>query len=115
PAQQQGFEQLLRLLPLGNVFALTCAVGSGRTTLLHLVHKKVGGAFLHMKDFMEALRERNPIALEETFEELVLGALNQHSHVIVDDLHLLSNVVGSCNHFYQRRDLLDAPLTTLTS
>ncbi len=115
PAQQQGFEQLLRQLPLGSVFALTGAVGSGRTTLLRLVHAKVGGAFLNMKDFMGILRQRNPIALEETLEELVLDALNQHSHVIVDDLRLLSDVIGPCNHFYQRRNLLDAPLTTLTS
>lgn len=115
PAQQQGFDQLRRLLPLGNVFALAGAVGSGRTTLFRLLHKEVGGAFLNMKDFTDVLRQRNPIALEETFEELVLDALNQHSHVFVDDLRLLSNVVGSCNHFYQRRDLLDAPLTTITT
>jgi hypothetical protein len=115
PAQQQGLDQLRRLLPLSNVFALTGAVGSGRTTVLRLLHKEVGGAFLNMKDFMDVLRLRGPAALEETFEGLVLDALNQHRHVIVDDLRLLSDVVGSCNHFYQRRDLLDAPLTTLTT
>ncbi len=115
PAQQQGFDQLRRLLPLGNVFALTGAVGSGRTTVLRLLHQEVGGAFLNMKDFLDVLRQRNPIALEETFEELVLDALNRHRHVIVDDLRLLSNVVGSCNHFYPRGDLLDAPLTTITT
>jgi ATP-dependent 26S proteasome regulatory subunit len=115
PAQQQAFQQLMRLLPLGSVFALTGAVGSGRTTLLRLVHGKVGGAFLNMKDFMNALRQHNPIAIEECFEELLLDALNQHSHVIVDDLHLLSNVIGASNPLYQRRDLLAGPLTTLTN
>jgi len=115
PAQQEAFEQLRELLPLGNILALGGAVGSGRTTLLRLLHQEVGGAFLNMKDFMALLRQRSPVALEETFEELVLDAMNRHSHVIIDDLRILSNVVGSCNHFYQRRELIDAPLTTLTA
>jgi hypothetical protein len=57
----------------------------------------------------------NPMTLEETFERLVLDAMNQHRHIFVEDLGLLSNVVGSCNSFYQRRGLLDAPLTTIST
>ena len=71
--------------------------------------------FLNMKDFTDVLRERNPVALEETFERMVLDAMKQHRQIIVDDLGLLSNVVGSCNHFYQRRGLLDACLTTIAT
>jgi SpoVK/Ycf46/Vps4 family AAA+-type ATPase len=115
PAQEEAFKQLRELLPLGNVLALGGPVGSGRTTLLRLLHQEVGGAFLNMKDFMGLLRQRSPVALEETFEQLVLDALNRHGHVIIDDLRILSNVVGSCNHFYQRKELIEAPLTTLTT
>jgi hypothetical protein len=43
----------------------------------------------------------------------VLGALEAHDTVIVDDLRLLSAVTS--HHFYPRFGLLDAPLTTLTS
>jgi predicted AAA+ superfamily ATPase len=115
PAQQCALDKLRRLLPLGNVFVLASAVGRGRTTVLRQLHRETGGAFLTMKELMAAVRRANPLALEETFEHLVLDALGAHDTVIVDDLRLFSDVVGSGNHFYQRKDLLNAPLTTLTA
>jgi ATP-dependent 26S proteasome regulatory subunit len=113
PSQKRGYDELRRLLPLGNVFVLAGNDGAGRTTVLRHLHRDVGGAFLNMKDFTAALRQGNPAALEETFEQIVLEALETQDVVIVDDLRLLSNVAG--HHFYPRFGLLDAPLTTLTS
>ena len=113
PSQQRGYDELRRLLPLGNIFVLAGNDGAGRTTILRELHREVGGAFLNMKDFTSALRQRHPAALEETFEQIVLQALEAHDTVIVDDLRLLSNVTS--HHFYPRYALLDAPLTTLTS
>jgi ATP-dependent 26S proteasome regulatory subunit len=101
------------LLPLGNVFVLAGNDGVGRTTVLRQLHRDVGGVFLNMKDFTAALRHRDPAALEETFEQIVLQAFDGHDLVLVDDLRLLSNVTS--HHFYPRYGLLDAPLTTLTS
>ena len=113
PSQQRGYDELRRLLPLGNVFALSGGTGLGRTTVLRQLHHDLGGAFLGMQHLTEALRQRNPVALEETFEQLALDALREHDTVFVDDLRLLSDVTG--NHFYPRSGLLNAPLTTLTS
>src|SRR5262245_61826939 len=113
PSQQRGYDELRRLLPSGNVFVLAGNDGVGRTTVLRQLHRDVGGAFLNMKDFTAALRQRDPGALEETFEQIVLAALESNDVVIVDDLRLLSNV--AMHHFYPRFGLLDAPLTTLTS
>jgi ATP-dependent 26S proteasome regulatory subunit len=113
PSQQQGYDELRRLFPLGNVFVLAGNDGVGRTTVLRRLHHEVGGAFVNMKDFMSALRQHSPAALEETFEQIVLQALESHDIVIVDDLRLLTNVTA--HHFYPRYSLLDAPLTTLTS
>ncbi len=113
PSQQRGYDELRRLLPLGNVFALTAGAGLGRTTVLRQLHRDLGGALLGMQHLTDALRRRNPVALEETFEQLVLDALCEHDAVFVDDLRLLSAVTG--NHFYPRSGLLDAPLTTLCS
>jgi ATP-dependent 26S proteasome regulatory subunit len=113
PSQQRAYDELRRLLPLGNVFVLSGGVGVGRTTVLRRLHAEVGGAFLSMKDFTSALRQRHPAALEETFEQVVLQALDAEDTVIVDDLRLLSAVTS--HHFYPRYGLLDAPLTTLTA
>jgi transitional endoplasmic reticulum ATPase len=112
PSQQRAYDELRRLLPLGNIFVLAGNDGAGRTTILRRLHEEIGGAFLNMKDFVSALRQRDPAALEETFEEIVLAALESQDTVIVDDLRLLSNVTS--HHFYPRYALLDAPLTTLT-
>jgi ATP-dependent 26S proteasome regulatory subunit len=112
PSQQRASDELRRLLPLGNVFVLAGSEGVGRTTVLRRLHRELGGAFLNMKDFTTALRQRDPAALEETFEQMVLQALESENLVIVDDLRLLSAVTA--HHFYPRFGLLDAPLTTLT-
>jgi hypothetical protein len=116
PAQERAYAKLRRLLPLSNVFALSARTGAGRTTLLRLLHEQTGGAFLTIGDFMTALRSHHPVALEETFEQLTLDALEAHDQLIVDDLHLLTAVVNSsCNYMYPHKGLLNAPLTTLAA
>src|SRR5581483_10562990 len=114
-AQERALEHLRRVLPLGNVFVLSSKPGLGRTTVLREVQTELGAAFLDMKDFLAALQARHPEAIEETFEQLVLDTLTNHDTVIVDDLHLLTCVVGGCSPFYPRKGLFDAPLTTITS
>jgi predicted AAA+ superfamily ATPase len=114
PAQQRGYETLRQLLPLGNGFVLSARTGAGRTTILRLLRDQAGGTLLTLRDFLAAMRRRDPRAFEETFEQMVLEALEGHDQVIVDDLHLLTAVVDSSdNYFYPRRGLLNAPLTTL--
>jgi hypothetical protein len=115
PAQQHALDRLRHVLTLGNVFALRSDTGLGRTTVLRELHTQLGGAFLNMADYMAALQTSDPVALEETFERLIFDALRAHPAVVVDDLHLLACVVGGCNHFYQRKGLLDMPLTTLAT
>jgi predicted AAA+ superfamily ATPase len=115
PAQQKAFEELHRLLPKGNVFLLQANSGQGRSTVLAELHRAHGGTLLTMKEFFHALRSRDPQALEETFEHLVLDALLAHDQVFLDDLHLLFRVVGGGCHFYQRNGLLNLPLTTLAA
>jgi predicted ATPase len=44
PSQQRAYDELRRLLPLGNVFVLAGGEGAGRTTVLRQLHREVGGA-----------------------------------------------------------------------
>ncbi|HVF10205.1 MAG TPA: ATP-binding protein, partial [Abditibacteriaceae bacterium] len=114
PAQQEAFDGLTRGLPVGNVLVLWGGTGTGKTVVLRELHRTLGGAFLNMKDFVDAMREQHPLALEETFGRLVMDALAAHEAVIVDDLHLLANVVGGCGA-YPRSNFLDAPLVVLAT
>jgi len=113
PTQQEAFDNLSRLLTIGNVLVLYGSVGSGKSTALGEIHRQTGGAFLSVRNFVEAMRGRHPLALEETFEQMVMEAISTSDAVIVDDLDLLNDVV-CCNHFYPRLGFLNAPLTALT-
>jgi SpoVK/Ycf46/Vps4 family AAA+-type ATPase len=114
PVQQHVFDSLTSALEDGNVFVLSSGCGMGKTTLLRALHRQIGGSYLTIKHLVDALRPRNPLAIEETFEELVLAALREHDHVIVDDLDLVSDVVEDCGS-YPRPRFLDGPLTTLST
>src|SRR5262245_17031173 len=112
PAQQKAFDVLQHARPIGNVFVLHGHAGMGKTTVLREVERARGGAFLTMNTFLDAMQSRHPLALEETFEQWVRQALEKHDCVLVDDLHLLQEVVQGCG-FYPRSSLLNMPLTTL--
>lgn len=112
PAQQRAFDVLQNALPIGNVFVLTGDSGMGKTTVLREVERAHSGVFLSMSAFLSAMQSRHPFALEETFEQWVRQALEQHERVLVDDLHLLQGVIEGCT-FYPRSNLLNMQLTTL--
>jgi len=100
PAQQQAFDNLSAGLQLGSILRLWSGVGRGKTTILNQLHKRTGGLFLSMKDFIEASSKAHPLALEETLYRLIFEALRTHPVVIMDDVHLLDLSAGC--HFYPR-------------
>ena len=83
--------------------------GLGRSTMLQAVQKERGGIVLDMASYLERLTEAEPLALEETLHQMLIGALRENDVVLVDDLHLLNSVV-CCNSFYPKKDFLNAPL-----
>src|SRR6266850_4277765 len=101
PAQTRAFEYLSAGLRVGSILRLKSGVGRGKTTVLRELHQQVGGAFLNMKDFVEASAGKHPFAIEETLYELLFNALKSHPIVFIDDLHLLDLASGGC-HFYPR-------------
>jgi predicted AAA+ superfamily ATPase len=108
PSQQRAFDGLLDAQSVGNFFVVRGGTGMGKTTVLREAHRALGGAFLTIKGFVDAMRTRHPLAMEETFEQWLLEALTAHDCVILDDLHLLSNVVNNyCGH-YPRAGFLEA-------
>ncbi|HEY3854829.1 MAG TPA: ATP-binding protein [Verrucomicrobiae bacterium] len=107
PAQQNALESLLRGLKIGSILRLNGVTGRGKTTILKEIHKQVGGAFIGTRDFAEASGPKDPLALEETFYNLIFNALKTHSVVIVDDYHLLDLFAAGC-HFYPRAGLMNS-------
>jgi transitional endoplasmic reticulum ATPase len=94
---------------IGDIFVLWAPHGMGRTTMLRAVERELGGVIVDMATYLERLEDADPLALEETLRHVLLEALKKHDVVLVDDLHLLYNVV-CCGHFYPKQNLLLAPL-----
>lgn len=115
PAQRRALDVLLGGLGVWNVAAVSADTGAGRTTVLRAAHAAVGGTFLGITDFLDALAGRHPQAIEETFQRLVWDALQKSPAVFVDDLNLLVAVAGGGCHFYPRSGMLDAALTALAA
>src|SRR6185436_13043048 len=111
PVQQTAAEELSTALAAGHVLVLRAAAGMGRTTVLRRVHSSAGGAFAGVRQFMDILASRQPAAIEEACLQMIEEALASHDLVIVDDLHLVTGIVDSCN--YARSYLLDAALTAI--
>lgn len=108
PVQQDAFDRLNDLLPHGSVFVMLGGQGVGKTTVLNQLVEETHAARLNMKQMVDAMRRQHPLALEETFEELVMQALQQNQVVVFDDLDLLNDVMCSYRP-YPRAGLLNAP------
>ncbi|HEX3880982.1 MAG TPA: hypothetical protein VHW24_28570 [Bryobacteraceae bacterium] len=111
PTLQRTLDQLLASLAAGDIFVLKAAAGSGRTTVLRRLHAQAGGVFIGIRDVIHSLAGRDPFSLEEAFLSTIERALDGNNLVIVDDLHLVSNVVN--NFRAVRQHLLDAALTSI--
>lgn len=112
PAQQTAFQNVRHALSLNPIALLWGQGGSGKTTVLHELVREFGARLLTLKDLLQAMRSQHPLALEETFEQTVLEALDRSDCVIIDDVDVLERVVGGCGS-YPRANWLEAPALTL--
>jgi transitional endoplasmic reticulum ATPase len=112
PSQQQLLDQIAHALPLSPVVVLYADTGRGKTTLLEHLRQRQGGTILALSDFLEAMRGRHPLALEDAFLDWASAALADTPCLLLDDPHLLVNVTEGCNH-YPRSGLLTLALAAL--
>lgn len=114
PTQAAAIEALVSCWPHATVIGVYGAAGLGKTTILRNLHARFGGAEIALKQVIDASRSQHPLALEETFEQVVMDNLRQHDAVFVDDLHAISSVV-LYGHGYPRMGMLDGVLKTLAA
>jgi hypothetical protein len=111
PAQRIAAEGLQEAISFGGVLVLRGRTGSGKTTILQWLQAVSGGALLDAARFMRSVAQGAPDALEESFLRMIEEALEQHDLLLVDDLHLVANVLE--RYWYPRSHLLDAALTAV--
>lgn len=112
PAQQTAFNGVRHALSLNPIALLWGESGSGKTTVLHELQREFAARLLTLQDLLQAMRSQHPLALEETFEQIVLEAFDQADCVIIDDVDILERVVGGCRS-YPRSHWLEAPALAL--
>src|SRR4051812_15673782 len=81
PAQQQALTQLAEVLPLFSVVGLVGPQGQGKTAVLRQLHARTGGTWLCARELIHTLRQRHPLAIEETLEQLLDAAFQSADHV----------------------------------
>src|SRR6266404_7806255 len=109
PSQRKAAEGVLLGLERGDCVVLRDLASDGKTTVLGYIHEKLGGVRIGVREFLAKLAAYEPYAIEEAFLDLIDAEIARHDLVIVDDLHLIKNVVESCD--YTRKNLFDAVMT----
>jgi transitional endoplasmic reticulum ATPase len=109
PSQRRAAAGVMRGLERGDCAVLKDRGSDGKTTVLRYVHQQVGGVLIGVREFLTRLGDYGPAAIEEAFLDLIDEHIAEHDLLIVDDLHLIKNVVESCD--YVRKNLFDAVLT----
>ena len=111
PSQQCAFNGVLEGISVNSVVMLRGDTGRGKTTILNQLHAAAGGIVIGVAQFTRRLSDRHPLAIEETFLEVMDAALEGYDLVMVDDLHLITDVTDA--YGYRRPNLFDAMLVTI--
>ncbi len=111
PSQNMAARSVSQNLEVNGIAVLKCGSGMGRSTILRQLHTDHGGDLLGLRHFMQRLKINDPSAIEETFSDMMERSLLGHDLVIVDDLHLIVDVVEHYN--YTRSRLFSTALKAL--
>ena len=111
--QQIACDAITVSLRPGAILLLAGNPGMGKTTVLHRVRDLTGGTLLGMRDFIDRLANRRPSAIEQVFLEIVEDALILNDLVLVDDLHLITEITRRDS--YPLGGLLDAAFQALAT
>lgn len=109
PAQKKAADGVIRGLERGDCAVLKDCGSDGKTTVLAHVRQLLGGGTIGVRQFLAKLALHGPAAIEEAFLDLFDEQISEHDLLIVDDLHLVKDVVESSD--YIRKGLFDAVLT----
>lgn len=100
PAQHRALAKLLSSSRPGVLTSFTSESGRGRTTVLRAAHAQLGGAFLDAQRIMDAMQGQHPFGVEEVLYGTIQEGLEANDVLIVDDFHLVANMLmGQCGMY----------------
>jgi transitional endoplasmic reticulum ATPase len=111
PAQQEAAGTLNGALAWSCVAELRSRSGMGRTAVLRHVCAAQNGAYLGVRDFVDAWTAHAWSSIERATHELFEHALGTSGVVVIDDVHLITAIVE--HYRYTQAGLFDAILGSL--
>lgn len=116
PSQAGVLDTLVAALRFGRIQVIWGESGFGKTTILDELQRVhfPKAPKVSTREFLSAMTDRHPFALEETYCKLLRRALSKSDVVLIDDLHLVSDAV-CCNYAYPRMNYFNGPLTAVVT
>jgi ATP-dependent 26S proteasome regulatory subunit len=114
PAQRHAVDAVERAVATDHVVELFGRGGAGKTTILEVLHERLGGTLITSRHVIEASLKANPLALDETVYKVVRDALDRNDAVIVDDFNFVA-AVSCCAQAYPRQNFLAAAIVPLVA
>ncbi|MEI9814265.1 MAG: hypothetical protein WDO18_17185 [Acidobacteriota bacterium] len=111
PTQRKAADEILLALQRDHCAVLQDHGSNGKSTVLDHIHDALGGSRVGAREFLSALSARDPAGIEEAFLDLMDAHMDAHDLVILDDLHLIKEVVEGYD--YPRQRLFDVVMTAL--
>jgi len=108
PAQQAAASGLLEHIVTAGVLVLRGKPGSGKTTILKVVHEQRGGL---LRTAREIIKNASQDVFEEAFLRMIYDAIQSQDLVLIDDLQVVTAVLD--RHAGPRGYLFDASLTAI--
>lgn len=96
PSQSEVYQMLLDKLQNHTLCGLGVSHGHGRSFMLKRLAQETNAHLLRLADFFDEIQSFHPLALEEGIAATLHKALKAHNLVIVDDFHLVHNMLESC-------------------
>jgi ATP-dependent 26S proteasome regulatory subunit len=112
PVQASAKSSIEKALEVSPIVALGGDTGRGKTTVLGQLHDELGGRLVRISDIVNEAGHKHPLALEESFFDVLMRALQHDRLVILDHFETFYSTV-CCSHNYPRTGWIDASCTAL--
>ena len=81
------------------ILHLSASDSLGRTTVLKEFQRQSGAHWIDVRPFVESVAAGHPMAMEDAAWRVLMAAIEEHSHIIVDDFQLLFEFAMGCSGY----------------
>ncbi len=119
PSQEWAYQRIVDLIAnKDSLIAVRTRNGNGRTTILRKLAAHLGAHMVTLGDVFQKTGGFHPLQVEEGIAETLFEPLGNHQLVLMDDLHVITDIFNNCHVCARPRILqiaLEAVLACLSA